>query len=734
MICPYQQLSDCRGKIFVGLGVLLVLALAQFLRLEFDNSSAVFIPDSGKNFQIAAKILAKAPAAGMLYVGIAGDGAKEAAKKIKDAVPPELATAVVTDFSDITPATVVRAFPYFFSPSMEKKLRHRIDEQLPDLMVQNRHAIQGFGAIAGVGWVRGDPLGLRNLLREEIPLNLIDMDAARNDDAHYLLMFRPTSSSFDSESSRRLIKTIRAEATPSCALYISGAPVHAAANGEAVGRDLIRIVLLSFLGFSLAYAFLARSWGAIWILGIAGVSTVFAVAVVGVAWPAASGLAIGFGASLMGLAEDYAVHMHFGLRSGNDQDDIYCSLFPPLTQAFLLNVSGFCVLLFSSVPIIRQMALFACTSLSIGFLLAIIAAPFLPGFTKPRNIPCEIKGERHAPSLVRGLILLCAILAGCILLCPQINFNFSPRLLGAKAREIASDTEKIKELWKVGTGTRFIVEGTTADDALVKARHLAEMLRCAGARGVLSPSDFLTGATQEHDNVQRWQAWLDTQDLKQRLENAAEHVGFTPGAFTPFYNALAKPPQKLSIPSDFLLFDTTAIVLCSDVPTGIDLEEGVYPFSLPQLEQEIAESFKNSQRVLGYATISICLLLCLLIRTPGRVVAVLVPPLFSILMVFLVFTICRMPFSMAAACAIPIIFGLSLDHGIMITHTFIEGQALGARKAIILASITAFFSIGLLALSDHPALRTMGTAIFAGLAGELAAALWLVPLIYPLKK
>lgn len=734
MICPYQQLGDYRGKIFFGLGVLLVLALAQFLWLEFDNSSAVFIPDSGKKFQIASRILANAPAAGILYVGIEGEGAKEAAKKIKEAVPSELATTVITDFSDVTPDAVVRTFPYFFSPAMEKKLRHRIDAQLPHLMEQNRHTLQGFGAITSLAWLRGDPLGLRYLLREEIPLDLADMNAVRNDDEQYLLMFRPTSSSFDSESAKRLIKTIRASATPSCAIYMSGAPVHAAANGEAVSSDLTRIILLSLLGFALAYALLARSWGAIWILTIAGISTIFAVAVVGVAWPAASGLAIGFGASLMGLAEDYAVHMHFGLRSGNDQGFIYCSLLPPLAQGFLLNISGFCVLLFSSVPVIRQMALFACTSLSAGFLLAIIAAPFLPGFTRPRNILCEIRGGSRAPSLVRGLILLSVMLMGCFLLYPQIDFNFSPRLLGAKADEIACDTEKIKELWKMGAGTRFIVEGTTADDVLLKAKSLAGLLRSAGARGVLSPSDFLTGHEQEQENIQRWQTWLRTSDLKQRLEKAAKDVGFTQGAFLPFYNAIASPPQKLSTPNDLLLFDTTAIVLCAEVPPGINTGDGIYTFSLSQLEQEIAESFKNSQRVLGYATASICLLLCLLIRSPGRVIAVLVPPLFSILMVFLVFIVCNMPFTMAGACAIPIIFGLSLDHGIMITHTFKDGQALGARKAVILASITAFFSIGLLALSDHPALRTMGTAIFAGLAGELAAALWLVPLIYPLKK
>ena len=40
-------------------------------------------------------------------------------------------------------------------------------------------------------------------------------------------------------------------------------------------------------------------------------------------------------------------------------------------------------------------------------------------------------------------------------------------------------------------------------------------------------------------------------------------------------------------------------------------------------------------------------------------------------------------------------------------------------------------SMGLLAFSEHPALRSMGCVIFSGLTAELAAALWLIPLLYP---
>lgn len=731
MICPYQQLAVCRGKILISIGVLLALAILQLSRLEIDNSSSVFIPDSGENFRIASRILAKAPAAGLLYVGIVGNDAPAAAANIRRAVPSELATPIDIDFSGMSPDKMVRTFPFYFTPAMEKKLRHRIEVELPALMAENLRAMQSFGAIAGMGWIRGDPLGLRHLLREELPHHLPNMGGVKNGDTQFLLLFRPSSSSFDAAAARQLVQTIRAAVPSSCRLYLSGAPAHAAANGEAVSRDLTRIIIVSFLGIALAYIFLARSWGALWIVAIAGISTVFAGAFVSAAWPAASGLAIGFGASLMGLAEDYAVHMHFGLRSGNDQGAIYCSLLSPLLQGFLLNISGFCVLLLSSVPVIRQMALFACVSLSTGFLLAAVTAPFLPGFTFPRNIPKAIRRGRRCPSLGRGVAFLGFMLLSCFLLCCKMDVNFSPRLLGAKAVELANNTEKIKELWGIGTGTRFVVEGLSADEALAKAKSLAEDLRTANATGVLSPSDFFMDSASERDNVQRWQTWLLTSDMRRLLGNAAEKVGISREAFIPFYDAIAQAPERMRTPADLLRFDATAIVLCTDSSPAIPPREGVYIFSLEQLEEEIAVSFKKGQSIIGGAILAICFLVWLLIRSPGRVIAVLVPPLFSIMVVFLAFIVFHMPFTMAAACAIPIVFGLSLDHGIMITHALESGEALGVRKAIILASVTAFFSIGLLALSEHPALRTLGMTIFSGLAGELAAALWLVPFIYP---
>lgn len=66
--------------------------------------------------------------------------------------------------------------------------------------------------------------------------------------------------------------------------------------------------------------------------------------------PALSGLALGFGASVLGVAEDYAVHMHFALRSGDSVESVLEHITPPLFQGYLVNASGFAVLLLSGIP------------------------------------------------------------------------------------------------------------------------------------------------------------------------------------------------------------------------------------------------------------------------------------------------------------------------------------------------------------------------------------------------
>lgn len=726
----YGFLSAHRNLVFFLAGIVILIAGLFLCRINVTNNALVLIPDSEKTLKEAARILSDSPAANILFVDIEGPDPGGIAALVEKSIPPELAVSLGSSLEAITPEEVIRAIPPMFTPELEAKF-DGID--LEKAMLDDRKLLAGFGSIAAVDWIRTDPLQFRKILRDLLPANnSLFNDASSSDGRHSLLLLKPAESALDTASAIKLIDIIKSSMPAGYRLTMSGAPVHTAANALSIQKDLLRIISWSIAGFAAAYVLLARSWGAAWILATAIVSIMCAMAATGLAWKQASGIAIGFGASLMGLAEDYAVHMHFALRSGIDQRKIYGEMTWPLAQSFLLNASGFAILLFSAIPAIRQMAFFAVVSLSTGFALAILVLPFLPGFTRPRNIKDHLKSLADRPALLRSVPASCLLAILCVLLYRNLDFDFAPAALGASGREIAAATHEIRERWQIEPAVNIIATGATRDAALQKAERIAGRLRQVGAADVVSASDFIFPQAEQESNVNRWNAWIRDSELENRIISEGKRHGFGEEAFRPFFDAIRMPPASMKGPGDLLVFGTSAIIRAAGMPDGFSLDESdALVFSPEELEKTVSDKFSQTKTLIGAAAITLAILIWILIRRWRRIFAILIPPLFSVSCIFLVYVLFRLSFNLASIAALPIVFGLALDHGIMMTHSLDSREALGSRRAIALASITAFFSIGLLAISDHPALRSMGIVIFAGLLGEFVAALWFIPLLYP---
>lgn len=736
--CLYARLFKARWLSFILAVLILAIAIVGVLRTRIENNGLIFIPDSRKELKAASRILATATGANLLFVDIEGDDPLNTARIIENAVPPGLARSLGKEASEMTPEKLVRAFPLLFTDEVEKMLDEQIREKgIGGLLLDNRRLVQGFGAIGLAGWVRTDPLNLRQVVGRMFPESSRGLNnPVSSDGRHSLLIFCPAGSALDTASARKLVNAIKGNAPAGTILTMSGSPVHTAANADAVENDLFRIVAFSIAGFAATYVLIARSWGALWILLTAIASTVFAMGATNLIWPATSGIAIGFGASLMGLSEDYAVHMHFALRSGTNLETIYCSLCRPLFQSFILNCSGFLVLFISSVPVIRQMAFFAVISLLTGYLLAMVVLPFTKSFSKPTNINETVTYGGAIPSTCRGIAICMLIIIVCGFCCSRMTINFSPGILGAESETIANSAKRIRAIWKITAPSAIVIEGKSADDALRLARKYASRLREAGVRNVVSPSDLMFTRDETRKNVCRWKAWFEKNRVLERLAKESALYGFSVDAFKPFTDVLSLEPTDFGELARFLVNGRTAIVRFDGDEAGIILEESdkVFFFSPKKFEMDIAESFKEEKRLVIIAAAIMFILVWWLLKRPGRVFAVFIAPLFSVTLIFAIFSIFGVPFSLAALAVIPIVFGLSIDHGIMVTHSLECRKSMGVRRAIIMASITAFFSIGLLAISSHPVLKTMGLVIFSGLVGELFAALWLVPLAYPKTK
>lgn len=763
----YATLRQWRVTVLTICMVILLGCAFAASRMSLDSSVVPFFPDSAGRSARIAGLLAQSPLSALVFVELTSHDETllhQSVAGLIQAIPPDLARPVAFSPRDVAPETVLALLPSFFDADMAHELS-RLDEQAMLALLEDDKTI--LATLAGplaLPWVRKDPLQLRRLLTTRLPRTGAPFSAPSAlpclfsaDGRHALLLLRPADNAFATTAATRLLDTLLAlrRSLPSgVTLHFSGGPLHTAMNARAIEADINRIALFSLVGIALIYFLLVRTLSVLWLVLIPAAATLTACGAVSAFWPSVSALALGFGVSLMGLAEDYAAHMALGLSSGHGAAKIHSALTRPLLLSCLLNLSGFVCLLFSSIPAVRQLSLFAIVSLGTGCLMALLVLPLLPWSGRHRGATryCPPRTP-HTLSARRTIICVLLLCLGIGLLLPLARFTFSPRSLGNDAYAIAEAAEQMRSRWRLAADTPLAVRGRDWEDALENARTVAHILRTTSAIDLTSPSDLLPPLAERQAGCLRWQAWQkqDSAAFLSRLGTAAARAGFTPAAFAPFKDIVLSPVQPVT--PEFLrsrLGDMAAlsffrigedcytVLSLKKLPAGFSLEQCLGPALAKQavlldpsiLEQEVSTLFRAEAPLILLSMLFCLAVLCLSQRNGLRILVMTISPLASLLAVLAIFLLLGKAFTLAACIAVPIVLGLAVDHGVMVSHALESDRELGIRKAVSLSTLTALLSMGLLAFAEHPALQSMGLVTFTGLVVELFAAIFLLPLLY----
>ena len=766
----YQTLRAHRG---LCLGVTLLLWIAATLsaaRLQPDMSSLAFFPDSQPETRRMVAALDLTPAARLLFVDLAAPTPDSggALAQVADAVLQDLPSTLATPAIRATlpaPEQLLSLLPYVTDATA---LGHFEDASHKDAVRaavaaarQNMAGLWGGGP--ALAWALADPLGFRQALLPRLPITVGNAQPdpllgypVSSDGRHLLLALRPAHSMHDVAADQKLAEalqeTLQHHLTPGMTYTMAGGPLYGAVNAQAIDKDISRIVVVSFLGFVLVYALLVRSLGMFWLLLAPGFAASVALGGMGLLVPTISGLALGFGASVLGVSEDYAVHTHFALRNSRDPAAALGALGPPLLQGFLVNASGFAVLLlFSGLPAVRQLAGFALLTLGTGFILAITALPLCPGFSSP---PLRRRHEHVPPKeplLQRVLGCALALLTLCGGLFILVKVDVAPQRMGAETERLRAAAAELRARWGATAGHMLVVDGPDVESAIARARDVAARLRQEPSiREVSTITDLWPSPKEAHANRERWAAFTREYGpaLRTALKDAAQEAGFRENAFAPFADLLQKPvppfgPESLRSAGLGDLLDvflhtpdseTAAVrlLLFTDKPPDLSPLPPGLAAHLLSLEPEAAQTallnqFRKEARLPPLAWLLCLGLLLLFFRNPRRALLASLPPLCSIACILAWMVCTGRPLSLAGMAALPLVLGLAADHGIMVTHDLVSGVRLGVEQAVVVSSLTTLTGMGILALAGHPALRAMGEVIFWGLLVEVPAALWLLP-------
>ena len=763
------QPNRSRVRLLVGVVVAVVLGLSLILTeaIDLDKSIRPLIPDSSSDLAKSAEVLDLAPFSKILAVQLTADSPESAeslpaiADAVRAALDPDLMSAPDLDSQMPDMERVMAFLPALCDDGCLKQVSAAMDaEEIGKRLDSLKDDLSGVNAaVAGLFW-RVDPLGLRVCVFKHFPrlTGLPQPDPLAGypiseDGRRLLLLIHPKVAMSDTDGCVALMTNLEhalaASLPKGVTAQVAGGHRHTAANSGVIMRDLVVTMSLAMLLILAIYVFLVRSWGALWLFLTPAAAVLIATAILSLVFDRVSGLALGFGAAVLGIAEDYAVHVHYALRRSPDRRTAVRNVARPLFMSVLLCAGGFGVLWWSAIPAIRQVAVFTILSIVVGYVWAMLVLPHCPGMDLPREQaepPADLRRPKRRACLATATFLGCASL----LLFMTIPRNASVRSLGHSSRELLDDQAHIERAWKLNQDLHiYLAEGGDAEEALrlVRAGE-ASLRRQSAGLDTASLAALWPEASVQDARIRAWNALMEERGagFAAAFKEAAQENGFDPAAFRPFLNWFTAAPERVNGESlrraglGFLLDSflsakdgkTYATLLVqnreeSDAAPTLGRDDRIFALSAQNLEQGLNRAMSQDRWLIPVAAVICFLILLWTFRDRYFALLAFIPSLAGLAGVLGWFMLTGHPLGLVEAAGLPLVVCLGADYGILAVHEFSEKLDLGAARAILVSGLTTVAGIGILILARHPVLKSMGGTVFVGLAAAMAAAILLLP-------
>lgn len=461
-------------------------------------------------------------------------------------------------------------------------------------------------------------------------------------------------------------------------------------------------------------------------------------------------LTLVFGASLIGVADDYAQHFlcdSFGEKDWNPRKGLKFIL-PGLTLGLISNLLSYAGLGFSPFPGLQEVALFSAMGLLVAWLTVVLLFPLLlTGFTfdhQPGILKLTTYWEQHWPLWVskhrRGLSLLLTvfIVGGLWMLTPQDDV----RLLQSPPAELLRTTDKIRSLFPMSPDNRFfLVSGQDQADWHQNEQRLLKRLDMLKQQKALIAyeglSDYWPDANRQQQNYRLLKHKLYDSGL---LEHYMTDLGFEQTAveaelkqFTAAEsNTLALPEwlatadenkQQLWLGCDSgRCQSTVALTGISDAGALTELQDLPGVVWVDQVESVSSLFARYRIRASGLLLVAFCLAsLGLGLKFGWRNGATIMSvPVVSLAVSLAMLGWFDQLFSLFNLFALLLVLGIGVDYGLFF---FMAGDRRASTSlGVTLSALTTLLAFGLLAISSTEIVHAFGFTVTAGIVTALVSA------------
>jgi len=745
------------------------------VRVPMREDITVMLPDSDPTFVVSYRLLEAAPFTRSVLIDLEAQEPEqvsllmETAELLEERLGPPLISKVIGGLPMEAGAHLIdwlyAHMPQLFTEEDAAALAPQVaSPQVAETLQNDLQALAGPEGLWLRRWLAKDPLGFRNQVLRKLGAVVLlpDMQIEQGflidpTGKHLLLVAETPISMGDSKGGEQMLQyldEVLSQTVPeTIRAHVVCAHRYTVANARAVKRDLVVVFAVSSLGLAVIFLVMLRHWRAVFVFAVPSLGVLAGVLVVAGLFTPLSAIVVGFGAVLLGISDDYGLHVFYALRKprAKPQEEM-AGLALPMVISFATTAAVFVVLLWSAVPIQRQLAVLAIAGLIVALALAMGCLPHWVGQGRRDHwlLPPQVLGGRS-----RWVIgaWLAAILI-CVPWCFRVAFEGDLRSLGLMPKDILADEFRVRDVWGDPRGRALVVVRNEDEEAALRTNEqiYARLSETRRPGELVSVAPLLPSRATQSANLARWERFWREQGrldrLKEALDTHGRTLGFSQGAFTPFLQWIEQErepfgpadlreaagpllePLWLSEPAGLGLIN---LVCDSDEtsevagPFGLDLPAGAQAVSQKQFAAALRRLLhRDFTRFLLGALSMVVLVLAVTLRRLKQVVLCLLPAITGVVVMLALMGLLGIRVNLFNMAASVLVLGLSIDYGTFMLHR--GGERDGAvERSVVTSALTTISSFGALSLAHHPAMFSLGITVVLGLLPSMICAVFVIP-------
>ena len=459
------------------------------------------------------------------------------------------------------------------------------------------------------------------------------------------------------------------------------------------------------------------------------------------------GITLAFGFTLLGVAQDYPVHLFSHRRPGEAAIDTARGIWPTLAAGAGSSCLAYLVFLFAGVDGLRQLAVFTVAGLSVAALgTRYLLPPLLPvsradlADVRPPRWVQRMLLSRHLP---RWTSVAIAFFCVMMMLGPQAwwqddlaSLTPVPKHLLDRDRELRSELAAPDVRWLL------VQQGDDIDDVLTSSGGLLPGLERLADEGVIDSYDLAARYLPSAAIQQARQLALpDADTLRRSLAAAQDGLPFKAGAFAGFLDAVARarslPPlapadladTPLALRIDGLLHASSgvddpalALVTLGGVHDPAALaafaaqHDGLSLMDLKATAESLASAWRGRVlAMMGIAALLLAVGVTLALRSLRRAGRVLLPVALGTALIVALLHAAGVAFNLFHLVSMVLAAGLGMDYALFFERA--ETDAAEQRRtlhSLMVCAASTLLVFSLLGSSAIPVLRAIGSTVALG--------------------